>query len=54
MSGNHFFQKIDFGIDMGFGIDLGTTTSIVAVATKDCAEVFQTDIGTNYVQSVGG
>ena len=52
MSGNHFFRKIDFGIDMGFGIDLGTTTSIVAVATKDGTEVFQTDFGTNYVPSV--
>lgn len=49
MSGDEFNRNTFY-----FGIDLGTNKSFVAVATKDCAEVFQTDIGTNYVPSVGG
>lgn len=46
MSGNHFRNTIDFGID------LGDKKSFVAVATKDGTEVFQTDFGNNYVPSV--
>lgn len=45
MNGNHFRNTIDFGIN------LGNKKSSVAVATKDGTEVFQTDLGTNYVPS---
>jgi len=35
-----------------FGIDLGTTTSIVAVANEDEIHIFQTEFGTNFLPSV--